>query len=234
MKKTMFHHAAAVLTLAIFLAMPLQIVIADGEGEGIEKEINGYHVRLVFDEAPKMGENDFHVQITDSMGMPVTNAEVEAIAILERNVSGHDEDVDSDVHGSESMSGMDMPTEAPASEDMNGMSGMDMGTEPEANVTNANTHDEPQDVHAEEPNQVALASTHEAGKYSGTISLDQSGDCTLNIHFTVDGEMNEVEFPVTVVGLDAKYGILAGFIGINISVISAAAITKRKVISTKA
>jgi hypothetical protein len=227
MKKTWFHYTVMIFTITILLAVPLQAALADGAGEGIEREANGYHIRLIFVEAPKLGENEFHVQITDAMGMPVTKAEVGVIAKPEEIESEHEEDISADANGSDSMSGMDMPTEeAVPTDDMNSMSGMDMGDEPEANEPS--THGEEQDSHEEEPTQIVLEAGHEPGEYSGHLSFNRTGEWVFNVHFTVDGQLTEVEFPVTVAGLDAKYGILIGFVGINASVLSVAAITKRK------
>jgi hypothetical protein len=227
MKKTWFHYTVMIFTMTILLAVPLQGALADGAGEGIEKEANGYHIRLIFVESPKLGENEFHVQITDAMGMPVTKAEVGVIAMPEKVMSEHEEDTSADAHGSDSMSGMDMPTEeAVPTDDMNSMSGMDMGNEPEA--SEPSTHGETQDSHEDEPTQIVLEAGHEPGEYSGHISFNRTGEWVFNVHFIVDGQLTEVEFPVSVEGLDAKYGILAGFVGINASVMTAAAIMKRK------
>ncbi len=227
MKKTWFHYTLMIFTLTILLAVPLQGALADGAGEGIEREANGYHIRLIFVESPKLGENEFHVLITDAMGMPVTNAEAGVIAMPEKAMSEHEEDTSADAHGADSMSGMDMPTEEAApTDDMNSMSGMDMGDEPEANEPS--THGEAQDSHEDEPTQIVLEAGHEPGEYSGHLSFNRTGEWVFNVHFTVDGQLTEVEFPVTVAGLDAKYGILAGFVGINASVLSVAAIMKRK------
>jgi hypothetical protein len=234
MKKTWFHYTLMIFTITILLAVPLQGALADGAGEGIEKEANGYHIRLVFVESPKLGENEFHVQITDAMGMPVTKVEVGVIAMPEEIMSEHEEDTNTDTHGSDSISGMDIPTEeAVPTDDMNSMSGMDMGDEPESSDTSTyaetqDSHGETQDSHADEPTQIVLEAGHEPGEYSGHISFNRTGEWILNVHFNVDGQLTEVEFPVTVAGLDAKYGILIGFVGINTSVLSAAAILKRK------
>jgi hypothetical protein len=208
MKKTWFHFTAMLFTITILMAVPLRGVLADGAGEGIEKEANGYHIRLIFVEPPKLGENEFHIQITDAMGLPVTKAEVGVIAMPEESMSEHDEDASADTHGTDSMSGMDM------------------GNESETNEPP--THGEVEDSHADEPTQIVLEAGHEPGEYSGHISFNRTGEWILNVHFTVDGQLTEVEFPVTVAGLDAKYGILIGFAGINASVLSAAAIMKRK------
>ncbi|WKZ35013.1 MAG: hypothetical protein QY332_15465 [Anaerolineales bacterium] len=234
MKKTWFHYTVTILTITILLAIPLQRALADGAGEGIEREANGYHIRLIFVESPRLGANEFHVQITDAMGMPVANADAGVIAMPNEIMSEHEEDTRVDAHGSDSMSGMDMPTEEAApTDDMNGMSGMDMGNEPEANEPSTHgeaqdSHGETQDSHTAEPTQVVLEAGHEPGEYSGHVSFNRTGEWIFNIHFTVDGQLTEVEFPVIVAGLDAKYGILAGFVGINASVMTAAAIIKRK------
>lgn len=227
MKKTWFYYTVMIFTITILLAVPLRAALADGAGEGIERAANGYHIRLIFVESPKLGENEFHVQVNDAMGMPVTNAEVGVIAMPEEIESEHEEDTNADAHGSDSMSGMDMPTEeAVPTDDMNSMSGMDMGDEPEENEPS--THGEEQDSHEEEPTQIVLEAGHEPGEYSGHLSFNRTGEWVFNVHFTVDGQLTEVEFPVTVTGLDAKYSILIGFVGINASVLSVAAITKRK------
>lgn len=234
MKKTWFHYTVLIFTMTILLAIPLQGALADGAGEGIEREANGYHIRLIFVEVPKLGENEFHVRITDAMGMPVAKAEAGVIAMPEEIMSEHEEDTSADAHASDSMSGMDMPTEVAApTDEMNSMSGMDMGNEPEANESSTHgetqgSHGETQDAHADEPTQIVLEAGHEPGEYSGHISFNRIGEWIFNVHFTVDGQLTEVEFPVTVAGLDAKYGILAAFVGINASVMSAAAIMKRK------
>jgi hypothetical protein len=67
--------SAFLIVSTLLLAFP-KAVFADGGAGGSEQEVNGYHVKLVFVEPLKVGENQFHVQITDAMGMPVTNAEL--------------------------------------------------------------------------------------------------------------------------------------------------------------
>lgn len=241
MQNRMFQFLAACLSIFLLLALPLQSVLADGEGEGIEKEVNGYHVRLVFVDAPKIGENAFHIQITDAMGMPVTNAEVMIMAAPYEDMSEHEEDSNEESHDTDSMSGMDMPEAEPTEEEASSMPGMDMPEEEPTDEANADSHGESQDSHGSEDEhgetaiqEIVLEAGHEAGEYEGSISLNRSGDWTFHVQFTVDGQLNEVEMPVAVAGIDAKYGILAGFFGINATVISAAAISKRRSIAQKA
>lgn len=241
MQNRMFQFLAACLSIFLLLALPLQSVLADGEGEGIEKEVNGYHVRLVLVDAPKIGENAFHIQITDAMGMPVTNAEVMIMAAPYEDMSEHEEDSNEESHDTDSMSGMDMPEAEPTEEEASSMPGMDMPEEEPTDEANADSHGESQDSHGSEDEhgetaiqEIVLEAGHEAGEYEGSISMNRSGDWTFHVQFTVDGQLNEVEMPVAVAGIDAKYGILAGFFGINATVISAAAISKRRSIAQKA
>lgn len=241
MQNRMFQFLAACLSIFLLLALPLQSVLADGEGEGIEKEVNGYHVRLVLVDAPKIGENAFHIQITDAMGMPVTNAEVMIMAAPYEDMSEHEEDSNEESHDTDSMSGMDMPEAEPTEEEASSMPGMDMPEEEPTDEANADSHGESQDSHGSEDEhgetaiqEIVLEAGHEAGEYEGSISLNRSGDWTFHVQFTVDGQLNEVEMPVAVAGIDAKYGILAGFFGINATAISAAAISKRRSIAQKA
>jgi hypothetical protein len=192
--------------------------LADGGDGGYEATANGYHITLVFSEPVKSGVNEFHVLIADSMGMPVSDAVVEVVAMPVEDISDHSEEPPEETHG------MEMATETPAPEDAHGMSGMDMSSESEVNE-----HEAVEEVaHEEEPVAVTLASGHEAGEYSGEIHLDASGNWTFNIHFTLGDQMTAVEIPIEVPRVISNYGILAGFFGINATVIATAAITKRK------
>jgi hypothetical protein len=192
----------------LLLAFP-KTVLADG-GEGAsEKEVNGYHIALIFSEPVRAGENQFHIQITDAMGMPVTNAAVEVSAMP--------------------VEGMEMETEAPSVGVMTSNSGgMDMATEvPSTGVMKPN---EPAaDVHGEEVLKIVLEPTMESGEYAGEFHLDASGEWMFNVHFTVNGETTEVDFPIEIARtLGLNYAILAGFLGINGTAIATAAVLKRK------
>ena len=236
MQNIMFQFLAACLSIFLLLALPLQSVLADGEGEGIEKEVNGYHVRLVFVDAPKIGENAFHIQITDAMGMPVTNAEVMIMAAPYEDMSEHEEDSNEESHDTDSMSEMDMPEAEPTeAAETSSMPGMDMPEEEPTDEANADAHGESQESHGSEDEhgessmqEITLEAGHEGGEYEGTVSLHRPGDWVFHVQFTADDQLNEVELPIAVAGIAAKYSILAGFFGINAVVITAAAISKRK------
>ena len=176
MQKRAFQLLTAGLSIFLLLALPLQGAVADGQGEGIEKEVNGYHVRLVFVEDPKIGENDFHIQITDSMGMPVPNVEVLVMAAPYEDMSEHEEDANEESHGTDTMSGMDMPEAESTEAETDSMPGMDMSEEESTEETNSDAHGS-DDGHGETAIQeIVLKAGHETGEYEGNISLNRSGD----------------------------------------------------------
>jgi hypothetical protein len=209
--------ATWLIIATLLLAFP-KTVFADGGEGGSEKEINGYHITLIFVEPVKTGENQFHIQITDSIGMPVPNAEVEVSAMPVEGMSAHDEN-----------SEMEMATEAPSVGVMtSNSSGMDIAAEvPSTGVMKPN---EPAaDEHSEEALTIMLEPTAESGEYAGELHFDSSGEWMLNVHFTVNGETTEVDFPIEIARtLGLNYAVLAGFFGINGTVIAAAAFLKRK------
>jgi len=197
------------LIVATLLLVLPKTVFADGGEGGSVKEVNGYHITLIFAEPAKVGENQFHIQITDSTGMPVINAEVEVSAMP--------------------VEGMEMATEAPSVGVMtSNSSGMDMATEtPATGVMKPNKP--AADAHSEETLSAILEPTTESGEYAGELHFEKSGEWMFNVHFTVNGETTEVEFPFEIVrALGMNYAVLAGFLGINATVLTSAAVLKRK------
>ena len=217
MNRIMRRNTAVLLIIAILLITPTA-VFADGGENGNIVTANGYQIELVFKEPVTVGENEFHIQIMDSMGMPVTDAEVEVSAMPAEGMSAHDEN-------------SEMATEAPSVGVMttsnNSMDGMDMATEaPSTGVMKPN---EPEaDEHGEEL-MIMLEPTMELGEYAGELHFDTSGEWMLNVHFTVNGETTKVEFPFEIArALSLNYAVQTGFIGINGAVIATAAFLKRK------
>jgi hypothetical protein len=159
--------------------------------------------------------------------MPVPGAEVEVACLPADGMSAHEETDSAAFQNTHSMSGMEMPTEASAAEDM---SGMDMSAEsPSTGVMHPNNESE-SNAHDEEAITVMLEPAHASGEYSGVIALAKSGAWIFNVHFTIDGQMTAAEIPVEVVRGGSNLGILAGFLGVNAAVVMAAAIMKRKLI----
>jgi hypothetical protein len=199
------------LTLFTTFVLALGMTGSARADEGVAGSVayaNGYTIKLVFTEPVKVGQNQFHVQISDAMGMPVTLAEVEVTAMTPDNMSKH-------AHAPAAEA-------APAADSMAGMSGMDMGgmTAP----SEADTHSEAEAGSV----AVALHPGSEKGEYAGEISLNEASAWTFSVHFTRGAEMTEVEFPVEVVSSLPRTGILAGFFGLNAAVIAVAAFLKRK------
>lgn len=215
-----------ILTLALTLARTAR---ADGGETGNKITVNGYQIVLILSGPAKVGENKFHVQITDAMGMAVTTAEVEVTAMLAANMSkhadsatGHTSDADnthatSDVHGAD--------VHAPAADTHMSMS---MPAEPSGADTHTHEHAESTGAEHAETLTAMLEPGKEEGEYAGEISVDKSGAWTFNVHFTHNGELIEAEFPVTVVEASQNLGVLAGFFGFNTTVIIVAAVLKRK------
>jgi len=206
------------LIVATFLLTFPKTVFADEGDGGSEKEVNGYHVKLVFVEPVKVGENQFHIQITDAMDMPVTDAEVEVSAMPAEGMDTHtDAEVESEA-----------PSVGEMTSNSGDMDGMDMAAEEPA--TGVMTSNEPAaDAHGEETLSTILEPTTEAGEYAGELHFEKSGEWMLNVHFTVNGETTEVEFPFEIArSLGMNYGVLAGFLGINATVLTSAAVLKRK------
>ena len=218
MNRIILRSTAVFLVTAILLLMPA-MALADGVGNGYVATANGYRVELVFKEPAMTGENEFHIQIADSMGMPVPNVEVEVSAMPAEGMSAHDEN-------------REMATEAPSVGVMttsnNSMDGMEMATEaPSTGVMRPN---EPAaEEHGEEALTILLEPTAESGEYAGEMHFETSGEWMFNVHFTINGETTAVDFPIEIArALGLNYAVLAGFLGINGTVIVTAAFLKRK------
>ena len=150
------------------------------------------------------------------MGMPIRNAKVEVSAMPAEGMSEHDENEE-------------MAAEVPSVGVMTSNSdGMDMGSE--APATGVMQSNEPAaDEHGEEVSKIMLEPTMESGEYAGELHFDASGEWMFNVHFTVNGETTEVDFPVEIARtLGLNYAVLSGFFGFNVAVVAAAAVLKRK------
>ena len=217
MNRIILRSTAVLLITAILLITPT-MAFADGGEDGYVVTANGYQVELVFKEPAAIGENEFHIQITDAMGMPVPNAEVEVSAMPAEGMTEHDEDEE-------------MAAEAPSVGVMTSNNSMDdMGMATEVPSTGVMKPNEPAaDEHSEEALTILLEPTMESGEYTGELHFETSGEWMFNVHFTVNGETTEVEFPIEIArALGLNYAVLAGFFGINGTVIAAAVFLKRK------
>lgn len=213
--KTLFLLGAVFLIALVFPASAL----ADGGGEGsaeFSQTIGGYKITLVFDEPPVIGENPVHIQVVDEMGMPVRGVVVE-VSVAAREPE-HKEPSDS-AHG-------DTPKN-PESAVSTGHGAMSDKAAPVVVPTEAQSdpHDEPADAH-NEMEMTSLEAGHDAGEYTGHITIPGAGDWNIRVHMTIADELTEIDFPLDIAGSLTGAGILTGFTIFNVAILFAAAIFK--------
>jgi hypothetical protein len=196
---------------------PTRIVQADGGETGSKVNVNGYQIALIFAEPATVGENKFHVQITDALDLAVTMAEVEVTAILAENMSTHEDSTASPTSGGDNLH---------TTSDTHGP-----GTSALAADTHTDEHAESDDAQHTEIFTSALKPGVEKGEYAGEISLSKPGRWTFTVHFILHGEFVEAKFAIEVAEAGQNYSVLAGFFGFNATVIIAAAVLKRKAAS---
>ena len=226
MNKIKLHLTLVVLLILGNTFIFPRAVFASGAGEIFEAEVNGYHVSLSFVNEVKTGENEIHVQIVDSQHQLVTPTEVE-IFVMPIKEKGHEATESYDAHGSEPASehNMDTASTSAHAEPASGHEGMPgMGTE--SGPAPESSHDM-ETGSDEETVMVMLEPELDSGEYRAVLNFGRPGDWNLVIHFAVGDELMEVEFPLNVAGTISKYGVLAGIFGLNLAIVSTAAILKR-------
>lgn len=212
-------HILFMLLLALALAFAnSSTVLADGgEGEhALEMEVNGIHVTLASQNDWKKGEDTITVTLTDSMGIPVTDAEVEVV--IEPNADGHAQ-AEADHAAMESSHGVEQGHES--------MPGMDMGE-----MDEPAPEDSHGSAHSEGAAPVVLSEFHH-GTYVAKTHLESSGANTVSVMFHVNGEMLEADFIVEVAGANSKTIVLWGFVAINVLVIASAGMMKKQTVAVK-
>jgi hypothetical protein len=226
MNKIKLHLILAVLLVLGNTFIFPRAVFASGAGESFEAEVNGYHISLSFMNEIKPGDNEVHVQIVDSHDQFVIPAEL-GISVMPVEEKGHEATESQDSHGAEPPAGHGTDTTStsahtePASGHEN-MPGMDT----ESGPATQSSHDMGTGSHAEFGMVMLEPEMHDS-EYKGVINFDQAGEWNLIVHFTVEDELLEVDFPLNVAGTISKYGVLAGIFGLNVAIVSTAAILKR-------
>lgn len=209
MKRLVFTSSILFFILAFLFANPLSVLAKEGDGgHELEAEVNGYHVTLASQSEWSKGENTIVVTLADSMGMPLSNANVE-ILIAPKS----DEHVDTE---------MDAPV---AEAQQNSMPGMDMG-EP---VTEASD----MAVHNEEIADPVSMMESEHGMYIVETHLESSGEHDVQVMFHVNGEMLQADFIVEIPGTGSKTIVLWSFVLVNIAVVASAGIMKKQTVTVK-
>jgi hypothetical protein len=218
---------SALLTLIAIVAFASPVSVLADEGEGghrLEVEVNGYHVTLASQNEWVKGENVVIVTITDEMGMPVSDADVEIL--IAPNAGLHAES-ESDSHGGSETDAHGEPAaeeheSEPSSHDA--MSDMD---EQEDDTSDAMAHDE------EIVAPLVMTESHEHGEYAVQAHLAKSGEHLVQVFFHVNGEMTQADFTVDVPGIASKTVVLWSFLLINVGLVVSAGVLKTQSITVK-
>lgn len=225
MKKHLPKFSLLVLIAVLVLANPISALADEGKGgHGLEVEVNGYHVTVSSQNEWIKGENIIIVTITDEMGMPVSNAEVEIL--LAPKADSH-ADTGSDSHGApETDAHAEPAVDAHGSESSShdSMSNTDAHEE-ESSATM--THDE------ETVSPLAMTESHEQGSYVVETHVESSGEYDVQVFFHVQGEMMQADFTVEVPGMASKTVVLWSFLVINIGLVVSAGVLKSQSVTVK-
>jgi hypothetical protein len=214
-----------VLVAILALASPVSVLADEGQdGHGLDVEVNGYHVSLSSQNEWVKGENVVVVTITDSMGMPVSDADVE-ILISRKEVNSHGES-GSDSHGEAEPEAHDEPeADAHSSEPSHdSTSNMDAHEEESAAVM---AHDE------ETVTPLVMTESHEHGEYVVQAHLKKAGEHVVEVFIHIDGEMMQADFTVDVPGASSKTVVLWSFLLINIGLVVSAGVLKNQNVAKK-
>jgi hypothetical protein len=208
MKRLHYTSWTLLFVITILFANPYIVLANEGDdGHQLEVEVNGYHVTLESQNEWAKGENIVVVTLTDGMGMPVSNADVE-ILVAPKSAE-HAESEAETAHGTEqqhdSMSGMDMdePTEE------------------------APSHDE------EIADPISMLESGEHGMYMVETHLESSGKHDVHVMFHANGEMFQADFIVEIPGANSKTIVLWSFVMFNVALVASAGIMKRQLSTVK-
>ncbi len=201
MKRLLYTSSTLLFIITILFANPYTVLANEGDGgHPLEMEINGYHVTLTSQNEWAKGENTIIVTLTDSMGMPVKNAEVE---ILIAPKSDEHAEPETDSHGAE--------------QQHDSMPGMDMGA-PATEVPDMPTHDE------EIADPISMTESDEHGMYMVETHLESSGRHEVHVMFHANGEMLQADFIVEIPGANSKTVVLWSFVVVNVALVASAGI----------
>lgn len=223
--KEYFRRISTLLFVLAILFTNTFTVFASGEDGGhlLEIDVNGYHIALSSQDEWVRGENVVVVTITDAMGMPVSNAEVEILIAPEADShaqAGSDSDGESetDAHA-------EPAANEPGSESSHdSMSEMD---EHEAESSDVIAHDEATVT------PLVMLESHEHGEYVAEAHLEKSGKHIVQVFFHVNGEMMQADFIVDIPGMASKTVVLWSFLLINVGLIVSAGVIKYHAVPVK-
>ena len=210
---------------AAFFAAPNTVLASEGDdSHGMEVEVNGYHVTLASQNEWVKGENVVMVTITDEMGMPVSDAEVEIL--IAPKADSH-ADAGTDSHGSS-----ETDTHAEPAADAHGSESSSHNS-----VSNMDVHEEDNSeamAHEEETvSPLVMTESHEHGEYIVETHIETSGEHDVQVFFHVNGEMMQADFTVDVPGMASKTVVLWSFLLINVGLVVSAGVLKTQSVTVK-
>jgi hypothetical protein len=217
--------------LALLLANPKTVLASEGDGEqGLRLEVNGYHVTLYSQSEWTKGENTLVVTITDGMGMPVRNADVEVLIAsnagghAESDGDGHDKP-EADEHAAAESNGHTETDTHQSEQEHSSMPGMD--------VEESTTHTSNEPAHEEENTNPIQMIESEHGMYIAETHLEASGQHKIQIMFHANGEMLQADFVIEVAGMASKTIVLWSFVVVNVGLLASAGILKKQAAPVK-
>ncbi len=218
MKRLLYTSSSLFFIISILFAHPYTVLANEGDGgQGLEMEVNGYHVTLASQNEWVKGENTIVVTLGDGMGMPLSKADVEIL--IAPKSDEHAEVAHGTDEQQDSMPGMDMGND----QAQESMPGMDMG-EP---VEETPPHNE------EIASPISMMESDELGMYIVEIHLESSGEHDVHVMFHVNGEMLQGDFIVEVSGTSSRTVVLWSFGVINVALIASASIMKKQPVSVR-
>ncbi|HEU0291441.1 MAG TPA: hypothetical protein VFR47_01820 [Anaerolineales bacterium] len=230
MKRLLHTIATLFFILALLFANPNTVLASEGDGEqALALEVNGYHITISNQGEWTKGENTIVVTLTDGMGMPIRNADVE-ILIASNSSSGHAE---SEGHGepevdehSESVSNGHTETDTHESE-------QEHTSMPEMHGEESTTHTSNEPAHeAEETSPIQMMES-EHGIYIAEAHLEASGQHEIQVMFHANGEMLQADFVIDVPGMSSKTIVLWSFVVVNVGLVISAGTLKKQAVPVK-
>jgi hypothetical protein len=228
--------AAGLLALAVLLA-PARPALAAGGGAEFMQSVDGYEVHMTLAGKLVPGVVPVEVHLSDEQGLPVRLAQVNVVhtyldALVEAAHAAADTHSSDDTHAARTVSASDSHDTGDTHSSHSGMV-MATGT-PATTSGDSHTHTEPgvQDESVPHTHDSGvlfeLAAGDQAGAYTGSVIFFEAGQYGVNVVFTIDGQAHTARFFVDVRAPDAGGAVLAVFAGLNVAIIGAAAVIKRK------
>jgi hypothetical protein len=214
MKRLLYITSTLFFITIILFANPYTVLANEGDGE-LEKEVNGYHVTLASQNEWVKGGNTIFVTLTDSMGMPVSKADVEIL------ITPKSDEHAEDLHGTEPQQDAVPEMDMGHDHSQENVTGTDMSV-PATETPGMPPHEE------ENASPMTMMESDEPGMYMLETNLESSAEHDVHVMFHVNGEMLQTDFVVQVSGTNSRAVVLWSFGVINVALITSARIMKKR------